>query len=264
MFDALFEVLPDSSLQPTGLTRGGWSDDAQHGSPPSGLMARAIEAVPTAVPMEVARFTVDLFRAVPLTPLRVETDIVRDGKRIQLVDAFLSSAGLPVGRASALRVRQGAIGLRRTPTDRLDPGPEHLDVLDWRDAFGDSDGIERFHTDGVEIRTIDDSFIRPVPGRSWFRLLAPVVPHEEVSPFVRAATLADLSNGNSQVLDPRQYVYVNPDITLYLHRQPEGEWLGMHSAVYQGPEGVGMADTALYDRTGRVGRVVQAQLLEER
>ncbi|CAN5853961.1 thioesterase family protein [soil metagenome] len=264
MTGALFDRLPDGSYLPAALTRGGWSDDAQHGSPPSGLMAHAVEDVPVAGPMEVARFTIDLFRPVPLTPLRVETDVRRDGKRIQVVEVRLSAEGVEVGQVSALRVRRGVVGLDRSPTDLLEPGPERLTVLDWREAFGGSPGLERFHTDGVEIRTIDDSFVRPVPGRSWFRLLHPVVAGEAVSPFVRAATLADMANGNSQVLDPRRYLYVNPDTTLYLHRQPDGEWLGMQSTAFQGPEGVGMVDTALYDRSGRVGHVVQAQLLEER
>lgn len=270
MVQALFE--PDgSSFVPTGLTRGGWSDDAQHGSPPAGILARVLEEVPTAVPMQVVRFTVDLFRQVPLHPLRVETRLVRDGRRIQLVEGVLYDGDLEVGRATALKTRTTDLSeagdeLRGTADgDRPPaPGPEELPRLDWRDHFGDGGDCLRFHTDAVDIRTIDDSFIRVAPGESWFRILAPLVEGEEVSPFQRAAITADLANGNSQALDPKRWLYVNPDITLYLHRLPEGEWMGMRSIVHQGPHGIGVTETALYDPAGRVGHISQAQILDRR
>src|SRR5690606_13452601 len=104
MPSALFE--PDDDLYvPTELTRGGWSDNAQHGSPPCGLLGRALESLPTAVPMQVVRFTVDLFREVPLRPLRVETDVIRDGKRIQVAEARLWAGDVQVGRATSLKIR---------------------------------------------------------------------------------------------------------------------------------------------------------------
>lgn len=270
MVQALFEPV-GSSFVPTDLTRGGWSDDAQHGSPPAGILARVLEEVPTPAPMQVVRFTVDLFRQVPLRPLRVETRLVRDGRRIQLVEGMLFADGYEVGRATALKIRTTDLGdagdeLRgtadgdRPPT----PGPGELSRLDWRDHFGDGGDRLRFHTDAVDIRTIDDSFIRVAPGESWFRLLAPLVAGEEVSAFQRAAITADLANGNSQALDPKRWLYVNPDITLYLHRPPAGEWMGMRSIVHQGPHGIGVTETALYDRSGRVGHISQAQLLDRR
>ena len=124
--------------------------------------------------------------------------------------------------------------------------------------------MPRFHTDAVEIRTIDDSFVEPVPGQTWFRLLLPLLDNEEITPFQRVATMADLANGNAQSLDPQRWLFVNPDITLYLHRLPEGEWIGMRSVVQQETAGVGMTDTVVYDQRGRVGRILQAQLLDLR
>lgn len=268
--DPVLFHLDGPHLVPTGLTRGGWSDDAQHGSPPSGILGRAIELVPTPVPMQVVRFTVDLFREVPLRPLLVETQVVREGRRIQLVEARLSENGREIGKALGLKIRVTELAdngeLRSTAEDDHppQPAPDRLPVLDWRDFFGPGRGLSRFHTDGVEIRTVDDSFIRAVAGESWFRLLAPLVAGEEMTPFQRAAVAADLANGNAQALDPEQWLYVNPDITLYLSRLPVGEWIGMRSVVHQQRHGIGVTETAVYDLTGRIGHVSQAQILELR
>jgi hypothetical protein len=265
---ALFE-LRNESLHPTELTRGGWSDDAQHGSPPSGILGRAVELVPTAVPMQVVRFTVDLFRAVPIAPLSISTELVRDGRRIQVVDASLQAGGVEVGRARALKVRLTDLpeeDLTGTAGDDVPPhpAPEDLERLDWKGVFGDHDERLRFHTDGVEIRSVDESFVRPVPGNSWFRLECDLLAGEEMTDFQRLAVMADLANGNSQALDPLKWLFVNPDITLYVYRHPRGAWIGMRSMVHQGRHGIGVTETAVYDRDGRVGHISQAQILDLR
>jgi hypothetical protein len=227
-------------------------------------MASAIEGVPTAVPMLVVRYTVDLFRPVPLNPLRVETRVRRDGKRMQLVQAVLLDGDLELGIATALRLRTGSFEL---PAGHLhpwiDPGdPEEIDVLHW-EGYGRR-SLRRFHYNAIEIRSVDDSFASTRPGLSWFRLLVPVVAGEETTQFVRLATLSDLANGNSSALDPTEWVFVNPDITMYCHRALEGEWVGMHSAAHHHATGIGMTDTWLFDREGGLGRINQAQLIEPR
>src|SRR5690606_42093120 len=76
--------------------------------------------------------------------------------------------------------------------------------------------------------------------------------------------MSDLSNGNSQALDPKRWLYVNPDTTLYIHRLPDGEWIGMRSWVDQVSTGIGVNESAVYDLKGRFGHINQAQLLERR
>ena len=263
MPDALF--IPDGDhFLPTELTRGGWSDLAQHGSPPSGLLAAAIEGVSTVAPMQVARFTIDLFRPVPLEPLRVETHVLRDGRRIQVVEAILRHGDLEVGRATALKIRTTEVELPDVEQEAWEQPPPPGAGNPIEDFWTFATNLPRFHRDAVEILSIDDSFTRFGPGLSWFRLKHPVIDGQETTPFVRLATLADMSNGNSQALDPEAYLYVNPDITLYAHRLPVGEWVGMRSAAHQHRSGIGLADTRVFDETGPLGRINQAQLLDRR
>lgn len=263
MVEALF-IRDGDRFTPTDLTRGGWTDDTQHGSPPAGLLGRAVELVPTAVPMQVVRFTVDLFRGVPLEPLRVETQVRRDGKRLQVVEAVLLAGDTELGRASALKLRTTLIELPdNQPHQWITPvDPDDVEEMRW-ETYGDRN-LPRFHYDAVEIRSVDDSFISTRPGLSWFRLRYPLVGGEELTPFTRLATLSDLANGNSSALDPRRWMFINPDITVYLHRLPEGEWVGMHSGVHQQTTGIGVTDTWLFDREGALGRINQAQLIEPR
>lgn len=265
MAEALF--VPDGDhFLPTELTRSGWSADVQHGGPPSGLLGRAVELVPTAAPMQVVRFTIDLFRPVPLTPLSVRTTVRRDGRRIQVVDASLCSGDVEVGRATALKIRLAEVQLPQREEEAWvqPPPPAEMGPLDMSSPFGEDGSLVYFHTHAVDIRSLGNSFLRPGPGVSWFRLRQPVVAGEEPTPFQRLATIADMSNGNSQALDPHHFLFVNPDLTLYAHRMPEGEWIGMRSAAHQHDSGIGLADTRVFDLEGPLGRIDQAQLLEPR
>ena len=262
MVEALY--VPDGAFfVPTELTRGGWTDDAQHGSPPAGLLGRSIELVPTAAPMQIVRLTIDLFRPVPLRPLSIVTEVRREGRRIQLVDAYIFDGKLELGRATALKIRTTDIVLPASDTAWVDPaGPETIDVLAW-EGYGDK-SLTRFHYDAVEIRTVDDSFIANGPGLSWFRLKCQLVAGEDLTPFTRLATLSDMANGNARSLDPERWSFVNPDTTIYCHRQPVGDYIGMHSAAHQRSTGIGVTDTWLFDPEGPLGRINQAQLIEPR
>ena len=61
-----------------------------------------------------------------------------------------------------------------------------------------------------------------------------------------------------------EHLFINPDLTIYLHRLPAGEWIGLDARTWPTHDGVGIADTALYDEDCRIGRSVQALLLDRR
>ena len=207
--------------------------------------------------------TFDLMRAIPMSLLEVTVEVVRDGRRVQVVVASLLDRGTEVARATALRMRVAEIDLPPAPFDpwQPPPPPDETPPAEWADWEHNTD-LKRFHRHAVEVRTVNRSFRTPGRGLSWVKLLYPVVAGEQVTPTVRAAALADVANGNAKVLDPAEYLYVNPDVTLYLHRDPVGDWIGMDSVAFQHGTGIGVADTLLFDTNGPIGRVNQAQLLE--
>jgi hypothetical protein len=258
--------IPDGNRYvPTGLARGGWSDDAQHGGPPCGLLAHVIESVPTDHPMQTVRITVDLIRPVPMTPVTATTRIARHGRRIQLVAATIEADGVEVALARALRIRVDDVALPAAPDADWTgaPPPEELEALDLSHWHHEDPPLTRYHVDAIAVRSQAASFVQMGRGLSWVRLLYPVVAGTPNSPLVKVAAISDLGNGNSMTLDPSAYLYVNPDLTLHTHRLPTGEWIGMDSLALQHSTGIGLADTLLFDATGPFGRVTQSQLIEK-
>jgi hypothetical protein len=92
------------------------------------------------------------------------------------------------------------------------------------------------------------------------RALAPL-PDEQPSPFQRICPLADCGNAFSRHADPDRVQFINADLTIALHRDPVGEWLGSRAVSYWQPSGVGLADALLFDEHGPVGRALQTLLL---
>lgn len=246
---------------PTGHARGPWSPDALHGGAPSALLAREIEAL--APEMRLARLTVEFLGAVPLAPLRVDAEIVKPGGRFQLAEATVSVAGTGV---SACRAR--AVLLRRgEPTDvpggdrpaPLGAGPDAAGRDDW--TQGDDEGFNRT---AMDIRFVRGAFTDPGPATAWFRLEQPLVDAEQPSAAQRAVAAADFGNGVSSVLEWGRWVFVNTDLTVHLHRDPEGEWVAIAARTTIEANGSGLAVSDLHDARGPVGVGLQTLFVAPR
>ncbi len=223
------------------------------------LLAREVESVASDQSMFVTRMTIELLRPTGLTPLAVRSRIVRPGRKVQLVEASLWSSDIEVARATAMRIRT-------TSTDvpqRVDPPPhaEPEALKQWSGTWGSRPA---YHVLSVEIRGPENAPGEPAVGWAWFRLKLPVLAGEEPTPLQRVCAAADFPNGISYVVDPRRTSFVNPDLTVYVHRFPVDEWVMVDARTWLEPHGAGMAEGALYDRVGRIGRSVQALIVESR
>ncbi len=253
-------------VESTPLSQSGWYEDGQHGGLVAGLMARALESVPTLTPMEVARLTVDIFRVVPTVPLRVTTSVLREGKRIQLVRAFLSAGDTELAQATAMRLRVADRPIPRTA--RPDPSLLPLPVAEAEPVDRERVGVgvsgrPYFHRHGVEMRQAEGTFDQPGPGAVWLRILTPLVAGEALTPLQRAVISADHGNGVSSVL-PTSWVFMNADLTVQLLRMPAGEWVGLRSVSWFADLGRGVAHSQLFDAKGGIGRSVQTLFADYR
>jgi hypothetical protein len=261
MADALF--LPDGDrFVPTPLARGPWSPEAQHGGPPAALVMRCCERAPGGEGMRVVRLTVELVRPVPLVPLTVTTRLARPGRKVQLVEAVMRAGDVEVLRAVALRIRRTALPLPPDlTTPAPPPGPETGSATQppWSSVLWSP----AFHKDAVEHRFVAGGFDVPGPATDWIRLRVPLVAGEATSPGCRAVAAADFGNGVSWVLNRTEgWQFINPDLTVYLHREPEGEWVCLASRTLPEHDGIGVAESRLWDARGPVGRALQSLLLE--
>src|SRR5947207_1551637 len=102
LMNAIFHV-DGKNVVTSPHAAGPWDPTMQHGSPPAALVVWAAENIPTAVPRRIARVTVDLMRPVPVAPLTIETEILREGRKIPLCAVRLRAAGVVVVAATVLK-----------------------------------------------------------------------------------------------------------------------------------------------------------------
>ena len=90
--DAIFRV-DGNDVVTSPFAAGPWDPSMQHGSPPAALVVWAAERIATPVAMRIARVTVDLMRPVPVAPLTIESEVLREGRKIQLCAVRLLAEG---------------------------------------------------------------------------------------------------------------------------------------------------------------------------
>lgn len=246
---------------PTGYSRGPWSPDALHGGPVAALLAREVERVEAPDPVRLTRLTVELLRPVPLEPLRLTAEALRPGRKVSTVDVRVERAddGQVLAIARAQRIRTAEVDFPdEGDTEVPDLPDELLDLSGWPGADQTA-----FHSHAVEHRFLRGMFGDAGPAFDWTRLRVPVVPDEEPTGWQRAAATADFTNGISSVVpfDGRA-MFINPDLTVHLWREPVGEWVGTDAVTRTAPDGIGLAHTTLWDRTGRIGLAAQSLLLD--
>jgi hypothetical protein len=209
--------------------------------------------------------TVELVRPVPvLTALGLTVEIERPGRKVSLVAAVLRDGDTEVARVRSLRIRAEHLPLpddANLATDVPLAAPET--GLWQRPSWATGDHVA-FHSHGCEHRFVAGTWDAPGPVELWIRLLFPLLDGEETSGVQRTVAAADFGNGVSGSLPFDTFVYINPDLTVNLLRPPIGPWVGMRTASRYGPLGAGLAESALFDTHGRVGRSCQSLFVSSR
>ena len=197
----------------------------------------------------------------PIAPLRVEAKIVRPGRRVEMFEAALNDEdGEALMRAQGWRLRTERVDFDPPqPTTEAPPGPESGEPGQFFHT-----GHDVGYHSAMEYRFTEGAFMEPGPATVWMRMGVPLIPGEEPSPLQRVLAAADSGNGVSAALDWSRYLFINVDLTVHLHRPPEGEWICLDAVTLPEPNGVGMSDTRLLDERGPIGRAAQTLLIAER
>jgi Thioesterase-like superfamily len=233
-------------LIPTPSAKGPWQGAGLHGRVIAGLLASEIERERGDPEFMPTRVTVDMYRAPAMAPLSIETRLVRDSKRIRVVDADLISEGRSAGRATIQFLRKGT-----NPVG----SPWHGDT--WSVPYGDSLPDDPPRDDTMfgmwEMRWIEGDMKSIGPRKVWMRENRDLIAGEPLTPFARVAVAADYASPLANMVGGPGYTFINSDLTFYLDRLPQGEWIGFESIAHEASEGVAIGHCNLYDEAGRIG-----------
>ena len=116
---AYYLPLGDGHFEPTEATTSPWDAGAQHGGPPTALLASCLDDAFGRPGLRVARISVDFLGPVPRTPSRVQTELLRPGRRTQLSEASLWAGERRVAVARVWHLATGP----GPQTDATSPAP---------------------------------------------------------------------------------------------------------------------------------------------
>lgn len=243
-------------FQPMPVCAGPWDPNSLHGRVVAGLLAFEIERLHGEPDLQPARLTVDLYRLPGFSTVEVTTNRMRDGRRIRVVDAEFISGGVSVGRATCQLLRRSEMPTGRAWTrDNWDaPSPGDIEPPpDTNHALG-----------GMwATRPISGAFSADGPRRLWMSEVRELVGGRDLTPWQRVALAADFcspfANAGVDGLG-----FINTDITLYLHRLPETEWIGFEVVNHQSADGVAIGECYLYDEVGPIGSSAVTALAQRR
>lgn len=247
-------------FESTDGTRSNWDPEIQHGSPPLALMTKMIEELAAEAGLRIGRLTLDILGAIPVAPVKVRAWVERPGKRISMMMAEMSAARADgadrvVARVSAWLLAPGDTA--DVVTDRYPPLVEGESVPvphSWVGAKG--------YLETVTWRR------QPETGESgnvvWLSPLVPLVDSEPTTALQRLAMVVDSANGAGAALDPEQFMFMNTDTVVHLHRLPDGEDFALRARGSIGPDAIGVTTADLFDRQGFIGTCAQTLLIQRR
>jgi hypothetical protein len=248
----------------TELTRGPWDPNHQHAGPPTAMACRAFELAGAEHGLtHLSRLTANLIRPVSIGPLHIEVTPDYVGKTAGHFSGRILVGGKEAVRLTALLQRELPVAVPPgTQGHPLPPAPLSVaDALPVAMPFKRADALGYAHL--VDNRSRDGRTFAG-PCTVWFRLNHPLVQGEATSPYQRVLVAADSGNGVSAVLDFQRYTFVNSDLTVNLLRRPVGEWVCLDARTELGGNGCGLAESALYDEQGLIGRATQSLVVRER
>jgi hypothetical protein len=256
--EAFYRQLDEGLFEATKWTRGPWNPEHQHAGPPSALVAGQLAAMWSDA-FRVVRVSIEIPRPVPIGGLRLERSLRRDGSMVKVATGRLfDDAGKLVLSAEALALAEAELDLEGTQP----PMEEALPRTGRAERFPFFDEGSNYAA-AMELR-----FTRGAFGdgdvMAWLRMRMPLLQGRFPSPIERVLIAADSGNGVSQRSSIRDFTFVNPDLTVTLHGQAEGEWIGLGARTDLDGRGIGVADTRLYDERGPIGRGVQTLIVRNR
>ena len=249
----------------TTLTQGGWDRRHMNGAAVLALLGHCLDEVPTLVPMVLARFTADLARPLPIGPrLHVVPEVVREGKKLQLVQLRIVSEGVDHVWASALRLRVDDISDRPSLPASSARTPTSDELLVSRDELRSMRELNP-NVPGF-LHAIDLWRAPRLDGAGsgyWARLDTPVVAGEPNRPSAFVTFAFDCANVMGIENPMANVTMINPDVTAHVLRPPADDWVAVTGETFVEPgTGRSMTVATYSDSRGMYGQGSLSQLVQ--
>ncbi|WP_233358922.1 thioesterase family protein [Thermomonospora amylolytica] len=197
--EAFYLPLGDGRYEPTRATESPWDPAAQHGGPPTALLAHVIDQ--TVEPgLRLGRISVDFLGPIPRRQVRIEVSPIRPGRSICLTEARMIADDRPAVIARTWHIATGptppATGEQLTPPPLPAPGPKPPRLTGW----GYGEAVEWRYTHGAP-----DALGRTAV---WARPRVPLIAGEKLTGQAAALIVADSANGLSAVLPMAEWLSI--------------------------------------------------------
>ena len=239
--------------------RSNWNPDIQHGSPPLALMTKLIEELADGSGLRIGRLSLDILGAIPVAPVRVRAWVERPGSRISMMAAEMLAARPGGPDRAVARVTAWLLAVSDTAdvtTDRYPPLVEG-EATAVRAQLGRRTGLPGG-------RELAQAAHRRGRGMRWYGLArwSHLVDNEEMTDLQRLALVVDCANGAGAALDPQQFMFMNTDTVVHVHRLPTGSDFALRARGSIGPDGIGVTTAEIFDRQGFIGTCAQTLLVQ--
>ncbi|MDR3660873.1 MAG: thioesterase family protein [Mycobacterium sp.] len=263
MIDCYYRRLgTDGELQryeSTESTGSNWDPKIQHGSPPLALLTKAIEELAAGSGMQAGRLTLDILGAIPVAPVAVRAWVSRPGSRICMMTAEMTATQPDGSERAVARISAWLLATSDTRDAAVDRFPPVVQVPDTghRHAWQDRPGYLETVTWVPQPDYAGAAVV-------WMRPLVHLVDQEDMTDLQRLAMVVDSANGVGATLDPEEFMFMNTDTTVHLHRAPVGSDFALRARGSIGPDGIGSTTAELFDRQGLIGTSAQTLLVQRR
>ncbi|AQA02972.1 hypothetical protein BVC93_11600 [Mycobacterium sp. MS1601] len=258
--DAFFTTDGDVFV-PTAAAQGPWGPTIG-GQLVSGLLGWAVERDAGDPDFLPARLTVDLLRPTFMEPVRVQTTVQREGKRIKVADVALIQRDTVVSRASAVFLRRteepdaqvwsAPLAMPPPPVepDQLPPGsPMFLWAYGTNPETGEPGlGVEEWQQADRQ-------------KRAWIRQVRPLVADHDITPFTHAVMCGEVTSALTH-WGTAGLRHINADYTLTLSRLPEGKYIGLAAMSQHSTAGIATGTATVFDVNGPIGTAVAVALAQ--
>ncbi len=252
-----FSIRDDEWFVGNDGARGPWSEHACHAGPVTGLLVRALERAID--DKQLVRITADYVRPIPMAGFRIETEVVRNRRAVAAGKATLiCSDGKVCATATSLHIVKS--DFESLPTSTV-AAPSRLNAVPGDFVVESAHHDKPFFRDWIEVAYPPGESNTPGPTTIWMKA-PPLLADERPSPFQGICALADCGNGTSRNANLDEATFVNPDLTIILHRLPETEWHAMSAISFWEPSGIGLSQGTLFDEKGPVGVASQTLLVQ--